>query len=54
MMDEPSYVEKVLHKISIFEENGIMSNDNLILTFETKNIPLNRKVIKGMIDKYIL
>ncbi len=54
LMDEPSYVEKALHKISIFEENGIMPKDNLILTFETKNIPLNRKVIKGMIDKYIL
>ncbi len=54
MMDDPVYVEKALHKIAAFEENGIMPNDNLILTFETGNIPLNRKVIKGMIDKYIL
>lgn len=53
MMDDPNYVENAIRKIASYEQNGIFPGENLILTYETKKNPLNQKVIKMMIQRYL-
>ena len=53
MMDDPDYVEKALHKIELYEENGIFPGDRLILTYETQKSPINQKAIRRIIQKYL-
>lgn len=53
MMDDTIYVEKAIQKITYYEENGIFPGDNLILTYETKQNPLNQKTVKLMIQHYL-
>lgn len=53
MMDDPIYAEKVLRKISTYERNGIFPGDGLILTYESKNMPLNQKQIMMTIQHYL-
>ena len=47
------YVENAIRKIASYEQNGIFPGENLILTYETKKNPLNQKVIKMMIQRYL-
>jgi len=54
MMDNSEYTEKAISKIALYEQNGIFPGDNLILTFETKAKPLNRKLILEVIERYII
>ena len=53
MMDDAIYVEKALHKIAIYEQNGIFPGEKLILTYETRKNPLNQKIINLMIQRYL-
>lgn len=53
MMDDAAYVENALQKIALYEQNGILPNNNLILTYETKRNPINRNIIKLMIEQYL-
>lgn len=54
MMDDVSYVEMALQKITLYMQNGIFPNDNLIITYETSKHPLNQKIIKLMIEQYLM
>ena len=54
MMDDPEYVERALMKIATYEKNGIFPGINLILTYETKQIPINQKLVSLMISQYLL
>lgn len=51
-MDDLEYAERAIRKITAYENTGIFSGEHLILTYETKNIPLNQKTIQLMIQKY--
>lgn len=53
MMDEPTYVEKAVQKIVSYEQNGIFPGENLILTFETRQNPINQKLVTLMIQRYL-
>ena len=53
-MDDPQYSEKAVKKINSYISNGIFAGDRLILTFETSNIVLNDRIIKKMIDIYLV
>ena len=53
MMDDTNYVEKALRKVAYYEKNGIVIGDNLILTWETKNIPINQGVIRRQIERHL-
>lgn len=53
MMDDAGYVESALQKIAIYEQNGILPGDNLILTYETKKNPLNQKIVRLMMQQYL-
>lgn len=53
MMDDPVYAEKALKKITTYESNGIFPGDRLILTYETKSMPISQKQIQRMIQHYL-
>lgn len=53
MMDEPSYVENALQKIATYELNGIFPGEDLILTYETRQNPINPKLVQLMIQHYL-
>lgn len=53
MMDDPAYVEKAVKKIATYEKNGIFPGDNLILTYETRINPIDQKLIRLMIQRYL-
>lgn len=53
MMDDSNYVESAIQKISIYQRNGILPGDNLILTYETKKNPINQKIVRIMIQQYL-
>ena len=52
MMDDETYAESAINKLSLYLKNGISLGDNLILTFETKNNPMNHKMIDAMIKNH--
>ncbi len=54
MMDDPEYAEKAVRKICTYELNGYHTGENLILTYETAGQPLNLKLLKETIKRYLL
>lgn len=53
MMDDPEYAEKSVQKITTYENNGFFPGENLILTYETRKIPLNQRTINSIIQRYL-
>ena len=53
-MGDADYMEKVISKIALYEQNNIFIGDRLILTFETQKSPLNQKQIKNLIRHYFM
>lgn len=53
MMDDPVYAENALKKIVTYENNGIFQGDRLLLTYETKNMPISQKQIQRIIQQYL-
>ena len=52
MMDDSTYVEKAIKKLAMYEQEGIYPGENLILTYESKNIPFLPKQAKQIIARY--
>ena len=46
MMDDPEYANAAVSRIHLYTRNNILPGDRLIPTFETKNSPLNTKLLK--------
>lgn len=53
LMDNMDYVEKVLEKMTVYGQNGILPGKNLILTYETAQNPLSQKMVQMMIEQYL-
>ena len=53
MMDDPNYVENAIQKITTYEQNGFFPGINLLLTYETKNNPINQKSIHLLIQEFL-
>lgn len=53
MMDKEDYAEKAIQKIMTYQQNGYFQGENLILTFETRNNPLNQKILKMIVEHYL-
>ncbi len=49
MMDNPDYLEKALLKLDSYQRNGYFLGDNLIITYETGNHPLDTRLIENTI-----
>lgn len=54
MMDNPDYARTAVQKIELYEKNGIIPGENLILTFETSLSAINTELIKIMVQRYLL
>ena len=54
MMDNPEYVERNIEKMDVYERNGILLGENLLLTHETSKIPLCRNVLDSYIENYFI
>lgn len=53
MMDEPTYAESAIKKIATYEQNGIYVGNKLILTFETRMVPINQKLVRKLIEHHL-
>lgn len=53
-VDDPEYERKALAKLHTYMANGIVPFGNLILTFETKEEPLDGKWVETIIRHYFL
>ena len=54
LMDKPEYAEDNVYKINCYERSGSHMGDNLICTFETKQNPLNQKIVNAIIQRYFI
>ncbi len=54
MMDNSEYVENALKRIEIYEKNGIYPGDKLLFSWETSTVPVNMKIVEGMMRKILL
>lgn len=54
MMDDEDYSHKAYRKLEIYTNNGIVPMDNLIVTFETRNNPLDPGTVEKIIREYFL
>lgn len=54
MMDDPVYSDRAVSKISCYMSNGIFPGDKLILTYETRNHPIDMKQLNLIINKYYI
>jgi hypothetical protein len=53
-MDDPEYAEKAVRKTNAFMANKIFPGDNLILSYESTCVVLNDRIVRMMIEKYIV
>ena len=53
MMDDMAYYESAIEKLALYQANGILLGNNLILTVETLQQPLTYKTIQGMVESII-
>ena len=53
MMDDSKYAENAVRKLRAYRANRIFQGDQLIITMETKEVPLNYREIKEIIDHYL-
>lgn len=54
LIDDPAYCDKSFNKLKIYALHGIIPSVNLILTFETRQYPIDVESIDTVIDKYFL
>lgn len=54
MMDDQNYCRKAIKKIESFERNGMFPGKNLILTYETRDHPLNVKIVERLVEEYLI
>ena len=51
-MDDPDYAAEAMKKLNRYARNGYRLGDNLIMTWETKSMPLRFSHINGTIQYY--
>ena len=54
MMDNGEYVNTAIKKIEEYEQNGYWIGQNLIVTFESMNNPINLNILEKTIQHYLL
>ena len=53
-MDDPKYVRRNIYKLRLYEKNGIFIGDQLFLTLESSEQPLDMNHFELMIKHYLL
>lgn len=54
MMDDMNYVDRNMRKLDLYEKNGYLIGENLIITHETSSLPLNINIVDSYIKHYFL
>lgn len=54
LMDNPEYARKAFQKVQIYNANGILPSDQLIMTFENQKKPLSYEEVEAVITHYFL
>lgn len=54
MMDNPTYAQNTLEKLSNYITHGILPSHQLICTYETKEHPLSFDLVEKMVEHYLL
>lgn len=52
MMDDPNYQQDFLSKMRTFLNNGIYPGVNLIMSFETKDTPIDEVYVNHLLEYY--
>ena len=53
MLDDPTYLGRALSKISTYIRNGIFPGDRLLLTYETREQPINMNIVQCLLKSYL-
>lgn len=53
MMDKTIYFENTLRKLDVYQKNGILLGEGLILTYETSESPLDTSVLKEYVERFL-
>ena len=51
MMDDAEYVEKNMRKLRLYEKNGYFLGKELLLTFETSQVPFDFRNFENMLKE---
>ena len=51
MMSDPEYREAAFKKIRVYESNGYISGDNLLITFESETCPIDLDAVNLKLDR---
>ena len=54
MMDNPAYAQSTFQKLSLYNSYGLLSNVNLITTFESKDHPLDVTYVESLVNHFFL
>lgn len=54
MMDDSSYAQKTFSKLQLYVSNNIIPTTQLITTYETKEQPLDARLVETMVKHYFL
>ena len=50
-MDDPDYADSAVARIYLYARHNIMAGDQLLLTFESKNNPLNTRLLRAQLRR---
>ncbi len=53
-MDDPGYSEKAIRKLNSYLASGIGPDDNLVVSFESSKVVLDDRIIRVLIDRYLM
>lgn len=53
MLSDSQYVENMIKKLNLYAKNGFYLGINLIVTFETNNVPLDMEIVESLIHQYL-
>ncbi len=54
MMDDLDYLTKALKRVAMYERNGYYPGDQLLISFETKNQPLDLGLVEAQLRHFVL
>lgn len=54
MLSDSQYVENMIKKLNLYAKNGFYLGINLIVTFESNNVPLDMEIVESLIHQYLL
>ena len=54
LMDNPAYANKNVAKLALYHQNGFHVGKNLITSFETSQNPISSRLVRSMIEQYLI